>query len=290
MAWDFELVAGPTGGLTDGLVWDGQALIYADMGSSAIQRYDPTTNRVTVLRPFWTRMKGLALGPDGMLYGCQSGSRRLVRFNQDGSASPLQARLDGQMHNAPDDLVIDRQGRIWFSDPHDEARGPEVRPMLDHASILRAERTGWSMWTLQRMTFDTTCPRGVLLSADERTLYVAESPAEPGSTPELRAYPVQADDTLGACRVLHRFGSGDRGIDGMCLEGGGNIVACAGSSRSGPGPTVYVFSPNGEVVDAQPAPADEPTDCAFGDADLGTLYVTTAEGQLFRARGTGLSG
>jgi len=67
-------------------------------------------------------------------------------------------------------------------------------------------------------------------------------------------------------------------------------VACAGSSGSGPGPMVYVFSPNGDVLDAQLAPADEPTDCAFGDADLGTLYVTTAEGHLFRARGRGLSG
>jgi gluconolactonase len=284
MPWDFELVAGPTGGLTDGPIWDGRGLIYTDMGSSAIQRYDPATNRVTVFRPFWTRMKGLALGPDGMLYGCQSGSRRLVRFNRDGSASPLQARLDGKMHNAPDDLVIDRQGRIWFSDPHDEARGPEVRPMLDHASVLRAERTGWSMWTLTRMTFDTTCPRAVLLSEDERTLYVAESPAGPDASPELRSYSLLDNDALGEPRVLHRFGRGERGVDGMCWDTAGNIVAAAGSSAAGPGPMLYVFAPRGEILETEGAPADEPTNCSFGDSDLRTLYVTTSEGHLFRGR------
>jgi gluconolactonase len=191
------------------------------------------------------------------------------------------------MHNAPDDLVVDRRGRIWFSDPHDEARGPEVRPMLDHASVLRAERTGWSMWTLTRMTFDTACPRAVLLSEDERTLYVAESPADPNSTPELRAYPILNADMLGEARVLHRFGQGERGVDGMCLDRAGNIVACAGSTRSGPGPMVLVFSPNGQLLETQSAPADEPTNCALGDADLGTLYLTTAEGHLFRGHRVG---
>jgi gluconolactonase len=290
MAWDFELVAGPTGGPADGLVWDGEALIYADMGASCIQRYDPKSNRVTILRAHWTRMKGLALGGDGMLYGCQSGSRRLVRFNADGSASPLQARLDGQMPNCPDDMAIDRQGRIWFSDPRDEARGPEVRPMLDHASVLRAERAGWGMWSLTRLTFDTTCPRGILLSPDERSLFVAENPPDLAATPELRAYPVQDDGTLGAGRVLHRFVSGERGIDGMCLDRAGAIIACVGSSRSGPEPLVYVISPDGQVVETQTVPAEEPVDCAFGDVGLRTLYVSTAEGHLYRVRNSGYHG
>lgn len=311
MAWDFELVAGPYGGKTDGPVWDGQGLLFSCGPQNAILRYDPASNSVSEFRRHWQRVRGLAFDSGGILYGCQSGSRRIVRFNQDGSTSPVRARLDGQLHNCPDDLAIDSQGRIWFSDPYDPEppRGPDIRPFLDHASVLRLERPHFDSeaqgegrsadeWRLHRMTFDTSCPRGVLLSPDERTLYVADSEdvlrqaqhERSGGAAELRAYPIQDDSTLGDPRVLHRFGADDSGADGMCLDREGNIVACAGWTKGGPGPMIYVVSASGQVVDSQPTPADEPTNCAFGDADLASLYVTTAEGHLFRVRDSGRRG
>src|SRR5207249_7034603 len=123
---DFEIVAGPYGGMTDGPVWDGQGVLFSNMKDEVIMRYDPASGNASVFRPYWIRVKGLALDEEGTLYGCQSGSRRIVRFNKDGSASPVRARLDGELHNCPDDLAIDRQGRIWFSDPYDPLppRGP----------------------------------------------------------------------------------------------------------------------------------------------------------------------
>jgi gluconolactonase len=85
-------------------------------------------------------------------------------------------------------------------------------------------------WTLKRLTTDTTSPNGLLLSQDERTLYVAQSDYD--GVRELRAYPLQNDDTLGAYTVLHTFGQDargvQRGVDGMCLDTEGNIIACAG--------------------------------------------------------------
>ena len=167
------------------------------------------------------RIRGLAFSADGTLYGCQSGSRRIVRFNADGSACPIRARLDGELHNCPDDLAIDRQGRIWFSDPHDRVppRGPDIRPFLDHQSVLRLDPPapdGRSR--LHRMTRDTRRPRGVVLSADEQTLYVADSEDDPAGIDELRAYPIQDDGALGGGLVLHRFGGEHRGVDGLCLD------------------------------------------------------------------------
>ena len=52
---------------------------------------------------------------------------------------------------------------------------------------------------------------------------------------------------------------------------------------------IYVFSPSGRVMETHPAP-DSPTNCAFGDDDMTTLYVTTATGHLYRARSTGRQG
>jgi len=76
----------------------------------------------------------------------------------------------------------------------------------------------------------------------------------------------------------------------MCVDSEGNIVACAGWQRSGPGPLVYVFAPSGAVLETHPVPADMPVNCAFGDAGLSSLYVTTAQGHVFRVPSTGRKG
>ena len=165
-------------------------------------------------------------------------------------------------------------------------------PLLEHQSVLRMERDR-SGWRLERMTFDTAAPRAIALSADEKTLYVADGDTR-GKARELRAYPILADASLGQPAVLHTFG-GDyrgahRGAEGLCVDSGGNLLACAGWNKSGPGPLVYVFSPSGAVLETQALPCDSPMRIAFGDADLASFYLTTAEGSLYRARGTGRRG
>ncbi len=301
MDWEFEVVAGPLGDPTDGPVWDGEALFFTQLATPAntinnrILRYDPSTGEVSDYRRWTNRVVGLAFSADGTLYGCQSASRRVVRFNPDGSASPMACQVDGKYHHQVKDLTIDRQGRIWFADL---VWGPpvqgglmahELEPMsIHHMSVLRMEKPSQDS-AIKRMTYDTSAPSCVLLSADERNLYVAESEEDPQGKRELRAYPVLEDGTLGSYALLASFGAdhrgAHRGISGMCLDAEGNIIACAGWRQSGPGPMLYVISPQGQILETQPMPA-EPTNCAFGDPDLSALYVTTAEGHLYRARNT----
>jgi len=99
---------------------------------------------------------------------------------------------------------------------------------------------------------------------------------------------VRPDGSLGRYAVLHTFGSDyrgpQRGVEGMCLDDDGNIVACAGWRESGPGPMIYVFSPEGAVLESHPFPADRPNRCCFGGSDLRALYVTDQEGHLYRAK------
>ena len=70
----------------------------------------------------------------------------------------------------------------------------------------------------------------------------------------------------------------------MCLDADGNVVACGGWKRNGPGPLVYVFSPAGQVLKTYDLPADMPNRCTFGGPDLATLYVTTATGELLACK------
>ena len=111
---------------------------------------------------------------------------------------------------------------------------------------------------------------------------------------ELRAYAIQDDGSLGPYTVLDTFGADhkgvDRGVSWMCLDSDRNIVACAGWDRAGPGPLIYVFSSEGQILETQRVPSKEPTNCAFGDTDLATLYVTTSEGHLYRISDSGRRG
>ena len=106
---------------------------------------------------------------------------------------------------------------------------------------------------------------------------------------QLRAYPINDDGSLGPYRVLHDFGEA-RGIDGMCWDTEGNIVATCGWELSGPGARIAVFAPDGTVLEEHPIPAGRPTNCTFGGTDLRDLYITTIEGHLYRVRAIGRQG
>jgi len=199
--------------------------------------------------------------------------------------------LDGSHHNQPTDLTVDRQGRVWFADAFNTLRpyGPAVYPFLDHASILRLERSGGG-WTLKRVTTDTAGVRALALSSDEKTLYVAEGDPDRDGPRQLRAYPVNADGTVGKPKVMQEFGAGERGIEGICVDAAGNVIAVGGSSKGGAGATIYVFSAAGALADQQKAPCDVPMRVAFGDGDLSSLYLTAGDGKLYRAKDSGHKG
>jgi len=296
MQWHFERVAGPLKGHAGGIVWDGTAIVFAAVLESRILRYDPAGGSLDELRRFTNRVNGLAFDAEGRLYGCQEGSRRIIEMKADGSAAALGATLEGRRINFPCDLVIDRGGRIWFSDPYHPlpSHGPQVFPVLPHASVLRLERHKVTHdWVIKRMSLDTLAPRAVALSADEQTLYVGEGEAAGDGVRELRAYPIEGD-RLGAPIVLHRFGDDhrgpQRGVEGLCLDAEGNLIACAGSKDNGPGPLIYVFAPSGRILETHAFPDEAPMRCAFGGAGLDELYVTSDGGSLWRARKTGRMG
>lgn len=289
MTWKFELVAGPCKGRTGGLAWDGKGMLFSAVQEERVLRYDPAARVAAVFRKLTGRTNGLAIAADGSVFGAQEGGRRVIRFLKDGSTAAATELLDGRHHNQPTDVIVDGRGRAWFTDPWNGTPpyGPPVFPFLEHASVLRLDA---GAARLERVTHDTSGPRALALSADEKTLFVADGDVERGDVCQLLAYTVQTDGRVGSRKVLMAFAPAERGIEGLCLDDQGNLMACAGWQKSGVGPMVYVISASGTILESHPAPADLPMRCAFGDADLASLYLTAADGGLYRAKNIGRRG
>ena len=287
MSWNFELLHGPLGNVTEGPAWDGRRLLFTDIFASRILALDPATGVISTARSGTSYCNGLNFDAEGRLYGCEGDARRVVRYEPDGGTTIITDRFKGKRYNVPNDLAFEPNGRLWFTDPfYEAAAGPRTATRelmaLDHEYVYRCDPQPDGGWSVERVTFDTTRPNGLLFSLDYRTLYVAQSGRREDEKRQLRAYPMLDDGSLGPKRVLHDFGE-HRGVDGMVLDVEGNIIATAGWERGGPGGSIYVFSPEGEVLERHPVPADRPTNCTFAGPELSTLYVTTTHGHLFRA-------
>ena len=199
-------------------------------------RYDPGAKEVSIWRENTSYANGMALDGQGRLYVCQGGAtendRCVVRYEVDGCVTVLADDFEGKRLNIPNDIVIDPGLRVWFTDPfYEAAAGPwsndRAHKELDHDSVYRLDPEPDGRYKINRVTFDTTRPNGLLFSLDYKTLYVAQSGREKTEKRQLRAYPVKDDYSLGTGEVLHDFGE-HRGIDGMRLDSEGNIIATAG--------------------------------------------------------------
>ena len=246
------------------------SIYFSDIGNRIMQ-FDPKTGKTAEFRKPGGRSNGLKFDAAGRLVACEGantgGNRRISVTEKDGTVKTLADKFDGKRFNSPNDLCLDAKGRIYFSDPR--YVGDEPRE-LDHESVFRIDPDG----TVTRVVKDVKKPNGVVISPDGKTLYVAES--DPKGDRQLLAYPLNADGTVGAKKVLHDFGK-ERGIDGMTVTKDGMIVATAGSKEVA---GVYFFGPDGKKLGFIATPED-PSNCCFAGADRRTLYVTAGK-SLYR--------
>lgn len=282
--WNFERVAGPYG-TTEGPVWDGSGVIFSDFPNEVVYRFDPVSSQCTLYHSNTGGANGLKLSQDGKLYACEMLGRRLSRF-ENGAQTTIVDSFGGNKLNSPNDLVIDSNNNVWFTDPH---YGADVEPddkelELDHRSVYFVDPEDPS-GTLARVTDDTTNPNGIDLSPEEDVLYVAQSEYGDGNPRELRAYPISdlTTGTVGDFDVLYDFYP-HRGIDGMAVDTEGNIVATAGWEQSGQGGGIYVIDPQGGLSEFHSTPVPRPTNCTFGGDNRETLYVTGSDGCLYRTQ------
>lgn len=244
---------------------DGE-ILFSDIGNRML-KYNPQSGETTVFRQPSGRTNGLMFDPQGRLTACHGantgGERRISVTEKDGTVRTLADSYQGKRFNSPNDLVITKSGRVFFSDPR--YVGDEPRE-LDFEGVFCIEPDG----TVKVATLELQKPNGIVLSLDEKTAYVADNNNTATGNRHLVSFQIQDDGTFTNKKVLWNFGPERRGIDGMTTDQQGNIYATAGQGEES---GVYVFSPNAKPLAFIPT-TGPPTNCVFAGEDLKTLYIT----------------
>ncbi|MDX1929079.1 MAG: SMP-30/gluconolactonase/LRE family protein [Pirellulaceae bacterium] len=270
-AWHPEL-----GLLTSG---DGDIHRRDKQGKSSIYRQNAGSN-------------GLLFDRQGRLVICEPVRRRVTRLELDGETTVLAETFGGKKFNQPNDLTIDSKSRIYFSDPRYGAR--DDMQIVDEAGrtiegVYRIDPDGHVTRVLGR---EVERANGLIVTADDKYLFVADNNNSRGGARKLYRFDLHADGTLkiDSQTLIYDWGT-TRGPDGMKLDVVGNLYVAAGLNKphlpdetaERPTAGIYVFSPEGDVIDFAPIPRDETTNCGFGGEDLKTLFVT-AGGSLWSIR------
>ncbi len=250
----FTFTEGPVAG-PDG------ALYFSDVRESRIHRVLPD-GTVEVYRENTDGANGLAFDRQGRLVAAQGAGGRIGAFVENGGITPLAERT-GDDGYAPNDLILDASGGLYFTDP-----GPRPTPEMPATRPPRVFYLTPGGETML-VTDQIGRPNGITLTLDGRTLLIADS-----NGPDVMAMDVGPDGTASNLRPwarLQGITEGEpSGADGMAIDAEGRLYV---TTTVG----VQVFSPTGDHIQTIMFPR-QPSNVAFGGPDRMTLYVTAREG------------
>jgi gluconolactonase len=246
---------------TEGPAWSPMGyLIFSDVPNNKLLQFMPG-RPASVFRETSNGATGNRFDAQGRLYTCESHARRVTRTDKKGKVEVLADGWEGKRFNAPNDLALRREGDVYFTDPafgnQQDARE------LDFFGVFHISRKG----ELEVIAKPKGRPNGIALAPDGRTLYVSNSDEK-----NVRAYDL---DKNGAPSNERTLISGMEGVpDGICVDEKGNLYVAANQ--------IQVYSPEGKLLGTVPT-EETPSNCTFGDPDLGSLYIT-ARTSVYRAR------
>lgn len=237
---------------------------FSDIEGNRTYQVDPT-GTVTVWREHTNRTNGLYLR-NGQMLSAESNGRRLIRISADGGITSLAAAYQGNNLRAPNDLIPDKKGGIYFTDPAPRP-APGVPPK-EPGNVHYLRPDGKVLLVDDQIAR----PNGLTLSLDGRTLFVDDTEGE-----YLWAFDVKPDGSTANKRqfVRLRFPQdslrGPRsGADGMAIDSKGRFYIATNAG-------VQVLGANGKYLGLIRLPKT-PTNVAFGGPGRRTLMITARQG------------
>ena len=261
----------------EGPVWvpSSQTVRWSDIPNNRILEFDPATGRTRDYATGVEFTNGRTLDHDGSVIQCSHGRRRVER-DRDGTVTAVVESFEGRRLNSPNDVVVARDGTIWFTDPP-----YGILPGTPEGHEGDLEYGGCYVFRYQPATAaltpvitDLVYPNGLAFSPDESTLYVADTAGPSRGVPlRIAAYDVRD----GACTHGRSFVEFEEGYpaDGFRVDREGRLWTSAG-------PSVRVYSAQAQLLATIEVPEKVANVC-FGGADGRDLYVT-ASSSLYRIR------
>ncbi len=240
---------------------DGGYLVFSDIPANEMKKWT-LEGGITSFRTPSHNANGNTLDHQGRLLTAEHSGRRVSIIEKDGSIQSLVDQFEGKRLNSPNDIVVQRDGTVWFTDPDyglpsDPATRQRIGKEQPGNYVYRYD-VKTSELTAEARDFDK--PNGLCFSPDEKRLYVADS----GAPKHIRVFDVAADGQLANGAV---FATIDQGVpDGIRCDSDGRVWSSAGDG-------VHIFSAGGELTGKILVP-ESPANLAFGGDDLKTLFIT----------------
>ena len=272
-----------TGGLwLEGPAWSsvGRFLVFSDIPANRQLRWIEDDGRVAVFRMPSNNSNGNSFDAAGRQLSCEHLTRRVVRYEHDGSITVVADTFEGKRLSSPNDVVAHPDGSYWFTDPPyggqlyegqpDASGGPSnaagaLRPRIGQPpeagtfkrelpnAIYRVDASGRIAQVATEK--EVPDPNGLAFSPDFKRLYVASTGKGPGDTHDggkgdLHVFDVTSDNRLMAHRVFSdcKVDGVACGPDGIRCDVHGNVWASSNAGRAVGYSGVTVWNPAGKLI------------------------------------------
>jgi len=288
-------------GFTEGMVWVPQGksgyLLLSDMPANIIYKLDPHTKRQSVwldhsgyTKPDIWRVgfeqtngkdpkdpafekfymigsNGLTLDRQGRVVIATWAGRGIDRIEKNGKRTTLTDKWNGKRFNGTNDLVVKKDGAVYFTDGFGGLRNREQ----DRDKGIDFQ--GVFMWKNGKTTMlvgkdQLPATNGLAFSPDEKYLY-----ANASNQKFVKRFPVKADGTLGPGEMFADLSkeSPRQITDGMKVDRRGNVWESGGGTDNFTG-GIWIITPEGKHIGSINVP-ELVANVEWGEADHKTLYI-----------------
>jgi gluconolactonase len=236
----------------------GKYVLWSDIPSDRILRWDETSYQVSVFREPAGNTNGHTLDEQGRLVSCEHGNRRVTRTDHDGSVRVLADGYNGGRLNSPNDVVVGADGAVWFTDPaygiDSDYEGHKGEIEVGGCHVYRIAPDG----RLTIVADDFNRPNGLAFSNDGTLLYVTDT-----EEATIRVFTVDGDKLTGG-DLFAECGNG--AFDGIRLDSEGRVWGAAGDG-------VHIYHPDATLLGKLLVPETVANLC-FGGPKRNRLFLT----------------